>query len=88
MEVIASDKVVSQLNRFKNLSEYDIEDFVQEEIESEDYQDFLNNCNSSICNEFYDRENNVTIFSEVDFDRKRITVTGIRRGNLVGKDFI
>ena len=62
MEVIVSDKVVSQLNRFKNLSEYSIEDFVQEEIESEDYQDFLNNCNSSICNEFYDRENNVTIF--------------------------
>lgn len=87
MELEFSTKAMNQINRFKYLTEFDVEDFLLEEIESDKYQDFLENCNSSVCNEFYDKENNVTVFSEVDFNRDKVTVIGVRRGNLVGKDF-
>lgn len=87
MEIEISEQAEKQINRFKNISIYDIEEFIQREIDSEDYQNFLDNCNSSICNEFYDKENHVTVFSKIDFDREILTVTGIKKENLVGKDF-
>ena len=88
MKIEFSTRAVNQINRFKYLTEYEVEDFLLEEMESEDYQDFLDDCNSSVCNEFYDKENNITIFSEIDFDRDEVIVTEIRRGNLVGRDFL
>ena len=88
MKIEFSTRAVNQINRFNYLTEYEVEDFLLEEMESEDYQDFLDDCNSSVCNEFYDKENNITIFSEIDFDRDEVIVTEIRRGNLVGRDFL
>ena len=87
MKVIISEKAGKQINRFKYLTEYEVEEFILREIESEEFVDFLESCNSSICNEFYDKENKVTIFSEIDFNHEELTVIEVRRGNLVGKDF-
>lgn len=80
MEIIFSDAAEKQLRRFKKVSAWDIEEFVQEKLDDEKFQDYLEETKPDIVeNAFYDSEHKVMIHAEINSERTTLEIQDIRR---------
>lgn len=75
-------QAIKNINRFKNLSPFEVEDYVESSYRDESFQDFLDNCEGKMCTNLYDENNDITIFTELDRGSEEIMVTGVRKGDV------
>ena len=81
MDIVFSNEAQKNLNRFKKINEYDVEELVEEHISDDKFQDFLKEAHGGIYSNFYDEDNDVTIFTEINHSHDELTVLGVRRGD-------
>ncbi len=81
MQVKLADTAYKAINRFKNLSVWDVEEAAQRFIE--EAENFCEQAMGTACFECYDPENNVTLFCE-SVNSSELVVYEVRRGNLAG----
>ena len=78
-----TDQAVKNINRFKHLSTFEVENYVENSYNNdESFQDFLGNCDGTMCSNLYDEDNDVTIFTELDQDSEEIKVLGVKKGDV------
>lgn len=66
------------INRFKTLSAFEVEDIVRDGID-EEFCNFLEECDGGVCHNIYNDENDITIFTEVDGND--ISIVRVCRGD-------
>ena len=79
MNITFDDYAVKNIHRFKNLSEYEVEDIVRNSIEDDEFQDYLEDCHSGVCSHIYNKDTNITVFIEIDDND--VTIKGVKRGD-------
>lgn len=81
MHTKLEDKAAKSINRFKYLSPYDVEDIVLEHSQDEKFQEFLDECESDTYDNIYDKDNDITIFTQIEKDSDIIKILDVKRGD-------
>lgn len=86
LQIEMQESAYKCLNRFKDLSAFVVEDIVREHtVNDEEFLDFLDQCNGPTCNNIYDKDENITIFTSIDDNT--ISIDKVKRGDKRFEDF-
>ena len=77
MVIKFSDYAEKRLNRFTRINQYDVEDFVENEVD-EEYEERLDECWSKMNCCFYNEEDKYTVFCS--YDNNVMCIEDVRNG--------